>query len=435
MLAGGAGVGKTQLVSGLLASLPTETHPRLSINFNYYTDSRALQAAMEAPLEKKAGAHFGPPGAANRLIFFLDDLNLPALDRYNTQPAVELLRQALNYGAWFDRAKLSKRTAGGLQFIAALNPAAGSFEVNPRLQRHFTTLAVAPPGPAALHTILSTFVEGHLRSWPFGEEVVAAGKDVVAAALQLHAAVGGAFRKSAACFHYEFTLRHLAGVVGGLLAARPSETFRDARSLVLLWLHESERVYGDRLVSNDDLGRYRGLAAGLAKKKFPAANTGQFFGEAADPLVFTPFGDGGGSAERPYERVPTLEALRGRVEEGLREYNEANPAMDLVLFPDALRHVGRIARILAAPGGHALLVGVGGSGKQSLARLAASMLGYRVVSITITGSYGCVGASYRIASCILPVPFPVQGHRTITALPGPLPSQHAPAASRSCART
>ncbi len=58
-----------------------------------------LQLIMEQPLEKKSGVRFGPPGA-RRLVYFIDDMNMPLVDKYDTQSAIELARQLVDYRGW-----------------------------------------------------------------------------------------------------------------------------------------------------------------------------------------------------------------------------------------------------------------------------------------------------------------------------------------------
>lgn len=61
--------------------------------------------------------------------------------------------------------------------------------------------------------------------------------------------------------------------------------------------------------------------------------------------------------------------------------------MELVLFDDALQHATNIHRAIRMHKGHAMLVGVGGSGRQSLTRLATHTAGYKLFEIALSRGY------------------------------------------------
>lgn len=52
--------------------------------------------------------------------------------------------------------------------------------------------------------------------------------------------------------------------------------------------------------------------------------------------------------------------------------------MKLVMFLDACEHIARIARVIRQPQGNALLFGVGGSGRQSLSKMATFLSNYKL---------------------------------------------------------
>ena len=84
--------------------------------------------------------------------------------------------------------------------------------------------------------------------------------------------------------------------------------------------------------------------------------------------------------------------------ESLDSYNDTNAAMNLVLFEDAMSHILRINRILEMPRGNALLVGVGGSGKQSLSRLSAFISGLDVFQIQLRKGYAIADLKLDLGS-------------------------------------
>jgi dynein heavy chain len=381
MFVGPAGTGKTALVKGKLAAQP-EGIMSLNINFNYFTDVLSFQKILESQLEKKAGVNYGPPGQ-NKLIYFVDDLNMPKLDAYDTAMPISQIRQHLGWGHWFDRQKLTPKVIHNTQYVACMNPTAGAFTINPRLQRLFMTLAVDFPGQDSLMKIYGTFMTGHLKH--FSSDCQELGSKLIQASLANHEKVVASFRKTAVNFHYEFTVRHLSNVFQGLLSSTP-DNFNDVNKLSKLWLHESERVYADRLVTVNDLNTYNKNAQAIAGKFFKIPGIEDFYKkDDAKPLIFCHFA--GGIEEKVYNDINEFSKLQKILEDTLEEYNETNARMDLVLFEDAMKHICRISRIISNPGGHALLVGVGGSGKQSLSKLSAHLCGMSTYMIVISGSY------------------------------------------------
>ena len=104
-------------------------------------------------------------------------------------------------------------------------------------------------------------------------------------------------------------------------------------------------------------------------------------------LFFGDFASGDTSAKN-YDEITDEVALKNTMENYLEEYNQMTTApMGLVMFRFAIEHISRVSRVIAQPGGHALLIGVGGSGRSSAAKLATFIQDYDCFQLEMTRTY------------------------------------------------
>lgn len=381
MMVGPAGSGKSVMMADKLSSLP-ESYAITNVPFNFYTTSEMLQKVLEKPLEKKAGRNYGPPGS-KMMIYFIDDMNMPEVDTYGTVQPHTLIRQHMDYGHWYDRIKLSLKDIHNVQYVSCMNPTSGSFTIDGRLQRHFCVFACSFPSLQELvriyNSILSQHLENPLTKVPIGTQKLC--EQLVDAAITLHTRLAQTFLPTAIKFHYVFNLRDLSNIFQGILFAN-GDCIPNSNDLIRLWMHESTRVYGDKLVEKTDIDVFTRIQVEVVKKGFEEWDEGYVMEK---PLLFCHFAEGIGDPK--YLPIKDWEVLNRLLVEALSSYNDLVGAMNLVLFEDAMYHICRINRIIEAPRGNALLVGVGGSGKQSLSRLSAFMSSLDVFQIQLRKGY------------------------------------------------
>ncbi|XP_047352693.1 dynein beta chain, ciliary-like [Vespa velutina] len=395
MLVGSAGSGKSIIISEKLGTLP-DNYNTANVPLNYYTTSEMLQKILEKYLEKKSGRSYGPSGT-KLLVYFIDDMNMPEIDTYGTVQPHTLIRQYMDYGHWYDREKLILKDIINTQYVSCMNPTVGSFTINPRLQRHFAVFAVSFPHYDALVTIYSQMLEQHLTN-PHNKINILVQKmtePIINAALSLHTKIVTTFLPTAIKFHYIFNLRDLSNIFQGILYST-RDTIPMPNHLVRLFVHESTRVYSDKLVNFEDKKIYEQLLIEILRKNIPELDENIVLQK---PIIYCHFAEGIG--ESKYMPIRDWDHLIKLLDDALLSYNELISAMNLVLFDDAMYHVCRINRILESPRGNGLLVGVGGSGKQSLSRLAAFISALEVFQIQLKKDYSLSDLKSDLATLYL----------------------------------
>ncbi|ESP01004.1 hypothetical protein LOTGIDRAFT_225521 [Lottia gigantea] len=401
LFVGPTGTGKSVYVQEkLMNGLPKDKYLPTFVNFSAQTSANQTQNIIMSKLDKRRKGVYGPQ-VGKRAIIFVDDMNMPQKEVYGAQPPIELLRQYIDHGNWYDLKDTSKILLQDIQFIAAMGPPGGARNiVTPRFLRHFNIVAMNPFSEDTMIKIFSTIMSTYIKVPEFSTDFFSIGNTIVQATMEMYNMAMTNLLPTPAKSHYVFNLRDFSRIILGVCLIKKDQV-ENKRVLTRLWVHEVMRVFYDRLTDDDDRQWIFKAVQKLVKDHFKE-NFDQVFehltgeGEKVkeENLRSLMFGDYMNSEaepdERVYEEVKSLENFYLIVEQCLEEYNNTHKTRMnlLVYFRYVLEHLSRICRILRQPGGNALLVGVGGSGRQSLTRLATAMAGYNLFQPEISKNYG-----------------------------------------------
>ncbi|XP_049866243.1 dynein axonemal heavy chain 7-like [Pectinophora gossypiella] len=401
MMVGPTGTGKSSyIVDFLVKKVDTKIYKALIMAFSAQTNCNQTQDIIMGKLDKRRKGMFGPPIGCYCVVF-VDDVSMPQAETYGAQPPIEVLRQGIDLGLWYDRKTNVAMHLVDVQFMCAMGkPTPGAKLVTPRFSRHFSFLCIDEFDEDTLKVIFNRIMVWHIENRGFPRDFDSCIFQIVNGTLEVYKQCRLNLLPTPAKSHYTFNLRDFSRVILGVLLSLPA-AIPDEQSMKRLWVHENLRVFSDRLVEDADrqwiVTCLRDAMITYLDEDFdiilqhllePNEKGIKITDVHLRKLIYCDFANPKPDT-RYYMETTDMDHLSATVDAFLAEFNNmSKKPMNLVLFRFAIEHVSRISRVLTQPRSHGLLVGLGGSGRQSLTRLSAHINEYDLFQVEMSRTYG-----------------------------------------------
>jgi dynein heavy chain len=413
-------------------------------------NAEQLQTILERELEKKMAQLYGPR-RSKRLIYVLQDLNIPEPDKWGAQPVLELVSQISHEQGVYSITKAGEwHSFDSLELTGTmvLNSERPFDNIGSRILGRMVLLHVETPTEANLQAIFSHILLGQLeeqKKTKFNDLV----ENIVQMTIFLLSWSSKRFFNTPLQPWLVFTARDAASIFQGLNKSQKGGFPASQAEMMSIWRHECERVIMDKLsipmdreefsaeivkqiqkYDNTYVSSSHGKNSSNSSRGSPKANkkerildAGTFAAAIAGsskyyrmPMLGHGINDTltigsseSGEEFMEYSVVENIDDVRFLLEQLIESskkmsINEADlkgseissenavqfmmstlSKLNISLFSDVIFHCLRVSRALANDGTHAIIVGISGTGKQSIARLACVASGYVVVKLPERG--------------------------------------------------
>ena len=306
-------------------------------------------------------------------------------------------------GCWDSPARTWRKFRDLFFVISCTSTASARHEVSQRFLRRFSHMNLARPDEHTVPHIFEPILKLHFAEFP--DPVANLVVPTLRATNELYEFVHRQMPPTLRKIHYHWNLRDVAAVVHGMMLP-PCDVVLTPVSMMKLWAHECLRVFYDRLSTDDDRHQFALQLAGLLK--FHSAS--QVVVDA-DPhfrqeiliwgMHFGPLASEHPEEPTAYQQATSEAELVATLRNKLLEYNAASrQTLQLIFFPDAVRHLYRISHALVKNPGHILMLGIGGLGKRSLTRLACFIHGMECQEPALKTGYSRAEFREQLKHCL-----------------------------------
>lgn len=366
LLCGPPGSGKTMTVLDCLRSSNREL---ISVNFSGKSSIEDLLSTLHqycTYMRNSTGISLVPK-SGKEVVCFIDEINLPNLDKYGSQPVIMFLRGIVEMGGFYSTDNVFV-TLENVKFIGACNPATdqGRKELSPRFLSLCPVLFVDYPSSESLKAIYNSFAE---QIFSQQQNINNFSTTIVETIISIYYLL----RNKLTVLSPRDITRFMRSLFFGL----ENKDDMSLTEFLRLFVNEALRLFSDRIADKQQKSWIFDIINENVLSQFPNCDESYVFKQ---PILYSRW------LSSSYSPVD-IDEFRLFVSERLRVFSNEVLDTNLILYQDCLDHITRIDRVLSLPQGHLILVGDSTGGKTTLCRFVAWVNGLLIVQLAVHRNY------------------------------------------------